>query len=124
MSSNSTGVPGANSENDDDVHTDDLNAVMAVLADYRRRYVLYRLRNSDVPVEREELAEQIIDWDDRMTEHDKRNVLTELRHKHLPKMEAAGVIELDGERVRFKESNVPITSYLDLASELEPSKSF
>ena len=123
MSSDFTGVPETNSENDD-VHSDDLNAVMAVLADYRRRYVLYHLRNCDIPVEREELAERIIDWDDRTTEHDKPNVLTELRHKHLPKMEEAGIIEQEGNRVLLDESDVPITSYLDLASELESSTSF
>jgi hypothetical protein len=123
MSSDFTGVPGANSDSDD-VRSDDLDAVMAVLANYRRRHILYHLRNCDTPVEREELAERIIDRDDRMTERDKPNVLTELRHRHLPKMEGAGVIERDGERVLLDESNVPITSYLDLADELEPSTSF
>ncbi|MFH5799202.1 hypothetical protein [Haladaptatus sp. CMAA 1911] len=123
MSSDFTGVPGANSKNDD-VHSDDLDAVMAVLADYRRRYVLYHLRNCETPVEREELADRIIDWDDRTTEHDKPDVLTELHHKHIPKLEEAGIIERDGERVLLDESDVPITSYLDLTRELEPSTSF
>ncbi|SHK46412.1 hypothetical protein SAMN05444342_1344 [Haladaptatus paucihalophilus DX253] len=123
MSSNSTSVTGTNSE-DDWGRPDELDTIMEVLSDHHRRYVLYHLRNSDNSAECEELAERIVEWDDRTTEHDEEDVLTELRHKHLPKMEAAGILDREGEKVRFDEPNMPIESYLDLAVELEPSESF
>ncbi len=107
-----------------DAGVNDLDVVMELLAEYRRRHVLYCLRNSDQPLTAETLAERIIDLDERTTGGDKRAVLTELRHKHLPKMEAAGVIEWEAEAIRFKGSETLVESYLDLAAELEPTTNF
>ncbi len=123
MSSNSSGVSGTKSESRY-AGPDDLNVVMELLADYRRRYVLYCLRSSDRPLTAEGLAEQIIELDEHTRDDEAQGVLTELRHKHLPKMEAAKVIEWEDGTIRFDGSETLIESYLDLAAELEPAVSF
>ncbi|MCO8245159.1 hypothetical protein [Haladaptatus sp. AB643] len=122
MSSNSTGVSGTDSE-DQHAGANDLDVVMELLADHRRRHVLYCLRSSDCPLDSERLAERIVDLDDRTT-RDKREILIELRHNHIPKMDAAGVIEWESDGIRFDGSETLIESYLDLTAELEPDVSF
>ncbi|KZN23926.1 hypothetical protein A4G99_11445 [Haladaptatus sp. R4] len=97
---------------------------MELLADHRRRHVLYCLRSSDSALDSETLAERIVDQDDHTTEGEKRNIHIELRHNHIPKMEAAGIIEWEDDGIRFDGSETLIESYLDLAAELEPDVSF
>lgn len=121
MSSNSPGVSGISSE--EYPGPNDLDVVMELLANSRRRYVLYCLRNSERPVDSGQLADRIIDSDELMTDRDKRTVLTELRHKHLPKMESVGVIDREDDEIRFDGSDTLVDSYLDLAAELEPAAS-
>ncbi|SIR20070.1 hypothetical protein SAMN05421858_1803 [Haladaptatus litoreus] len=112
MSSDSTDLPrtGTNS-----IGSDDLDTLMELLADHRRRYALYYLRKQESEVEIDELASRIAEWDS----DDRERILTELRHKHLPKMEEVGIIERDGDEVRREDTNDPIDRYLDIAGEVE-----
>lgn len=120
MSSDSPGVPRTNTTNDR-TGPADLDAVMELLSDRRRRYVLYCLRNDDGSLAFEELAGRILDWEEHTPVDSERRILTELRHKHLPKMEAVGVIEREEDQIRFDGSDVPIEPYLELAVELDPA---
>ncbi|WP_233274697.1 DUF7344 domain-containing protein [Haladaptatus cibarius] len=114
MSSDSTDLPSTGTNS---IGSDDLDALMELLADHRRRYALYYLQNQESEVEIDELAGRIAEWDSDA--NDRERILTELRHKHLPKMEEVGIIERDGDEVRREDANDPIDRYLDLAGEVE-----
>ncbi|GAA0230163.1 hypothetical protein ACFFQF_13755 [Haladaptatus pallidirubidus] len=114
MSSDSTDLPDTGTNR---IGSDDLDDLMELLADHRRRYALYYLRKQKSAVEMDELASRIAEWDS--SAGDRERILTELRHKHLPKMEETGIIERNGDKVQRDDANGPIDRYLDLACEIE-----
>ncbi|WP_266077851.1 DUF7344 domain-containing protein [Haladaptatus caseinilyticus] len=118
MSSDSPDVPKMGAESNG-LGSDDLDALMEVLADHRRRYALYYLRRQDDAVTIGELARQLTGWDSDMDTSDEKYILAELHHKHLPKMEEVGVVERSGDEIRCGESDIPFDQYLDLAGEIE-----
>ncbi len=118
MSSDSPDLPG----NDSEPHSngsDDLDALMELLSNHRRRYVLYYLGERGDGVRLDELANRIVDWEPGTDERHHRHVLTDLQHKHLPKMEAFGVIERENDEIRRTDADVPVDPYLSLAGEME-----
>lgn len=68
--------------------TDD---VLRALTDERRQIALEYLRESDGPVELEDIAARVADRVDR----DERVLRTDLHHVHLPVLDAAGLVEYD-----------------------------
>ena len=79
---------------------DALAVVLDVLADQRRRFVLYYLQDRSGPVEAKELARQIIAWEtdttvSAVTDEACEEVISDLYHHHLPKLADAGVIDYD-----------------------------
>lgn len=74
----------------------------AVLSNIRRRYVVYYAKRVDVPVLLEELVDQIATWEnpegaDGVTQSHRKSVHNALRQTHLPKLQAAGLIDHDTE---------------------------
>ncbi|SFR93925.1 hypothetical protein SAMN05216559_1407 [Halomicrobium zhouii] len=74
----------------------------AVLSNIRRRYVLYYVKRMDVPILLDELVEQIAAWErprgtDGVTQSHRKSVHNALRQTHLPKLQAAGLIDHDPE---------------------------
>ncbi|MCU4798897.1 hypothetical protein OB920_00720 [Halobacteria archaeon HArc-gm2] len=74
----------------------------AVLSNIRRRYVLYYAKRVDVPILLDELVEQIATWEsprgaDNVTQSHRKSVHNALRQTHLPKLQAAGLIDHDTE---------------------------
>ncbi|WP_435154524.1 DUF7344 domain-containing protein [Haladaptatus sp. DFWS20] len=118
MSSDSPDLPEMDSESNGK-GSDDLDALMEVLSSHRRRYALYYLRKQNDAITMEELASRIADWDSNVGVGTKDHILTELQHKHVPKMEAVGVVERNGDEVRCPDTDAPIDRYLDLASDIE-----
>jgi hypothetical protein len=97
--------------------TIDLDTAMDLLADRRRRYVLYYLREEG-EADLDELADAVTRWEGQKTPEHRRRIVTELHHKHLPKLTENGVVEFD-DKVRFVHVDSPLETYLDLAAEQE-----
>lgn len=74
-----------------------IDSACSLLADSRRRVVLYALRGHET-VAVDELVEAILrDEGTTATEQERERVLASLYHKHLPKLADAGVIDYDFE---------------------------
>jgi len=97
--------------------TADLDDAFDLLADRRRRYVLYYLREEGA-ADVDELAEQLSRWEGTPTPEQRRRILTELHHKHLPKLTENGVVRV-GESVEVVGMDSQMEAYLDLAAEQE-----
>jgi DNA-binding transcriptional ArsR family regulator len=101
------------SERGTEGHTVDLDAVFDALSSQRRRAVVHCLasRSGAAPVDA--LAERIAAW-----ERDER-VAASLRHSHLPKLAALGLVDYDerSETARF-EGHAAAEEWLDHAAAL------
>lgn len=79
-----------------------LNDVFTVLADKRRRLVLYALRgqSGDVPVDR--LLDQVVEWEEQTGEgpgeRTRRHLTIALYHRHLPRLDTLDVVDFDDAR--------------------------
>lgn len=103
-----------------DVHRH-LDRVFEVLADRRRRLVLSYLvaEDADAATVGELLDYVVARSGDTSTDRDADTVRTQLHHNHLPKLDAAGVIDYDAGNgtVRYREKPF-LEEYLDLTDEL------
>jgi hypothetical protein len=118
MGSDSPEMPNIDTEANGD-EEDELDVTLELLADRRRRYALYYLREQEGGIEVDELARRIAERDDRTRARNHDQIQTELHHKHLPKMEAANVVERDADAIRLGRSASSLEPYLDIAAELE-----
>jgi hypothetical protein len=76
------------------------DVVFDILSSSRRRYVLYRLRETEGPVELTELAEQVAAWEndtdtDQITEQERKRVYVSLYQTHIPRLDEVGLITYD-----------------------------
>lgn len=76
----------------------------AILADQRRRHALEILRGAELPLPLDALARAIVARDrgvpdDAVDDESVEQCTTTLYHKHLPKMDAADVIDVDWEQL-------------------------
>lgn len=84
---------GGRPEETDAVSVDD---AFDALADTTRRHLLYYLaEEADGPAEVSDLAERLHARDPVDGYRDRRTIHVGLRHRHLPKLEAAGLVEHD-----------------------------
>ena len=96
----------------------DIDVVFDVLSDRRRRIVLDYLRDREGErVSVESLADRIAGWEVEL--YDPASVSTEsieidLVHGHLPKLEQAGLVDFDGQRVRYRGDD-RVERFLDLS---------
>ena len=98
-----------------------LDATLELLANQRRRYVLYYLREQGNPVTVDELADEITVWNLEPSS-DRSQILADLHHSQLPRLDEAGVVEFDPEEGYVSlttDPEAPITEYLDLAASEE-----
>lgn len=99
-----------------------LDATLDLLSDKRRRYVLYYLREQGGTVSLEELADMVAAWESDDESPDHPQVLADLHHSHLPRLDEAGAVTFDPEDgyVAFaSDDETPLTEYLDLAAREE-----
>ncbi|MCU4741759.1 hypothetical protein OB955_17660 [Halobacteria archaeon AArc-m2/3/4] len=78
-----------------------LDVAFTLLSDSRRRYLLYRLDDSD-SMTTEELSLEIAAWErdvpvESVREDDRKRVETTLVHTHLPRLADHGILERDSE---------------------------
>lgn len=108
--------------------SDELDRFLQVLADQRRRYLLYYLVDrQDEAIEREELTEAVCGYErvgtDSSDEPDPESVSTDLHHRVLPRLDDEGVLDYDARqgtvRVRYHPSLVAL---LEVAFDHEMSR--
>lgn len=98
-----------------------LDALFELLAEERRRYVLYQLADCDGDVCADELAERITASktgvsDEDVSEAAFRSVATKLHHVDLPKLARAGLAEYDPDSriVRDFDPVEPLDEWLEI----------
>jgi len=117
-----TGTPGGSDDAADGDRgiSSTLDATLDLLANRRRRYVLYCLRERRDALSVADLAEQLLAWerDDPPDDVDEQ-VVADLHHCHLPRLEEAGAVTYDEESGRVSlaaSAEEPLTEYLGLAA--------
>lgn len=105
-----------------ETHLDD---VVATLAQQRRRYALYHLREEEI-LDIEALARQVVAWEtDRAAAavdgDEVEKVLLEFKHSHLSMLRDAGCIEYDERTdvVRYREPPEALVELLDVLADAE-----
>lgn len=95
-----------------------------VLSNHRRRYALHSLKQHERTANIGDLAEQVAAWENSVPRVDlsaaeRKRVYTALQQFHLPKMDAAGVIEFDDARgtVSLTDAADGLDVYLDVVGE-------
>jgi hypothetical protein len=95
--------------------------VFDLLRNERRRYLLHYLLTRESPVELGELAERIAAWEydttvERVTSDQRKCVYTTLQQSHLPKMDAAEIVDYDADRgtIHRTEHTDKLNVYLEI----------
>jgi hypothetical protein len=95
------------------------DVVFDILSSSRRRYVLYRLRETEGPVELTKLAEQVAAWEndtdtDQITEQERKRVYVSLYQTHIPRLDEVGLVVYDREtgQIELAEEATQIDDYL------------
>lgn len=98
--------------------------VFEVLADRRRRYVLYALREEE-PRSLSELGRVVAAWDhgvppDELAEDRHRRTCMALHHTHLPRLADVDAVEYDVESDAVSLDRIePLEGLLDVAEDIE-----
>ena len=76
------------------------DTILELLANRRRRYLLYALRGYDRPIELSTLAEQVASWEhdvppDEVAKNEYKSVYVSSVQCHVPKLDDANVVEHD-----------------------------
>ncbi|RQG90708.1 DUF7344 domain-containing protein [Natrarchaeobius chitinivorans] len=76
------------------------DTILELLANRRRRYLLYALRGQEGPIELSELAERIAGWEhdvppDEVAKNEYKSVYVSSVQCHVPKLADAGVVDHD-----------------------------
>jgi hypothetical protein len=95
------------------------DVVFDILSSSRRRYVLYRLREAEGPIELTELAEQVAAWEndtetDQITEQERKRVYVSLYQTHIPRLDDVGLVVYDRDtgQIELAEEATQIDDYL------------
>lgn len=98
------------------------NALFTALSNHRRRYTLYACHQADGEMRLADLAEQVAAWEydktiPEITSDERKRVYTSLQQHHLDKLEKAGLIEVEGDRIRLTQKAERIDMYLEIVTE-------
>ena len=112
--------------------TEDLTAdtILELLANRRRRYLLYALRGRDEPIELSRLAETVAGWEqdvppDDVAKNEYKSVYVSSVQCHVPKLADSGVVDHDEDNhsVVLSENFNQLRPYLQLVMLDEPKNS-
>lgn len=105
-----------------------LDNIFEILTNKRRRMVIEYLRSSDKAVSLSELADRIAATEndkpvDELSSEERKRVYVGLYQAHLPKMESAGILDVDNERnhVSLQPEASQLYPYLDLSGNQDDS---
>ena len=90
-----------------------------LLSNHRRRYVLHFCKRTDGPVTLSELAEQVAAWEQdkavaEITSAERKRVYTSLQQTHLDRLDDAGIVAFEGDRIELTEAAEELDIYLDI----------
>lgn len=98
------------------------NTLFGVLSSHRRRYVLYACNQADGETTLSDVAEQVAAWEydkpiAEITSTERKRVYTSIQQHHLSKLEDAGLITVDGDRLTATEKARNLDVYLEVVPE-------
>lgn len=98
------------------------NTMFTVLSNHRRRYVLYACNQADGETTLSDVAEQVAAWEynkpmTKITSAERKRVYTSIQQHHLSKLEDAGLIEVEGDRISTTDKARNLDVYLDVVPE-------
>ena len=98
------------------------NTLFSVLSSHRRRYVLYACNQADGETTLSDVAEQVAAWEydkpiAEITSTERKRVYTSIQQHHLSKLEDAGLITVDGDRLASTEKGQNLEVYLEVVPE-------
>lgn len=98
------------------------NTLFSVLSSHRRRYVLYVCNQADGETTLSDVAEQVAAWEydkpiAEITSTERKRVYTSIQQHHLSKLEDAGLITVDGDRLAATEKAKNLDIYLEVVPE-------
>ncbi|MFP8889683.1 hypothetical protein ACLI4U_07915 [Natrialbaceae archaeon A-CW2] len=106
------------------------DVILELLANRRRRYLLYALRGREDPIELSKLAEQVAGWEhdvppDEVAQNEYKSVYVSSVQCHVPKLADAGVVDHDDENhtVVLAEKFSQLEPYLQVVVKDEPENS-
>ncbi|RQH01315.1 DUF7344 domain-containing protein [Natrarchaeobius oligotrophus] len=104
--------------------------ILELLANRRRRYLLYALRGQDGPIELSKLAERIAGWEqdvspDDVAKNEYKSVYVSSVQCHVPKLADAGVVDHDEDNhtVVLGDNYEQLEPYLRVVIQDEPENS-
>ena len=98
------------------------NTLFSVLSSHRRRYVLYACNQADGETTLSDVAEQVAAWEydkpiNELTSAERKRVYTSIQQHHLSKLEDAGLITIDGDRLASTAKAENLDVYLEVVPE-------
>ncbi|ELY46914.1 DUF7344 domain-containing protein [Natronorubrum sulfidifaciens] len=115
---------------DRDVQKLSADTILELLANRRRRYLLYALRGRDDPIELSTLAEQVAGWEldvppDEVAKNEYKSVYVSSVQCHVPKLADAGVVDHneDNHTVVLSDNFTQFEPYLRVVVKDEPENS-
>ena len=115
------------SETDEQLTAD---VILELLANRRRRYLLYALRGRDEPIELSKLAEEVAGWEhdvhpDEVAQNEYKSVYVSSVQCHVPKLADAGVVDHDEDNhtVVLADTFEQLEPYLEVVIKDEPENS-
>ena len=120
-------VPLPSSQTDQELTAD---TILELLANRRRRYLLYALRGQEEPIELSTLAEQVAGWEhdvppDEVAKNEYKSVYVSSVQCHVPKLADAGVVDHDEDNhtVVLADAFEQLEPYLRIVVKDEPENS-
>lgn len=106
------------------------DTILELLANRRRRYLLYALRGREGPIALSELAEQVAGWEhdvppDEVEKNEYKSVYVSSVQCHVPKLADAGIVDHDDDNhtVVLSENFEQLEPYLRIVVQDEPKNS-
>lgn len=98
------------------------NALFTVLSNHRRRYALFACNQTDGETTLSDVAEQVASWEyekpiSEVTSAERKRVYTSIQQHHLSKLEQAGLVTVEKDRIRSTEMARNLDIYLDVVPE-------
>jgi hypothetical protein len=106
------------------------DTILELLANRRRRYLLYALRGQEGPIELSTVAEQVAGWEhdippEEVAKNEYKSVYVSSVQCHVPKLADAGVVDHDEENhtVVLSDNFTQLEPYLRIVVKDEPENS-
>lgn len=95
------------------------NTLFTLLGNHRRRYVLNACNQANGETTLSEVAEQVAAWEygkpiDEVTSAERKRVYTSIQQHHLSKLEDAGLVTVDHDRIETTEKARNLNVYLEI----------